>query len=99
MAPRKVNLFVNDIPIPIEDFVQEFIENVITGMLTVLKGTVEIKDVHLYIKGDIVEINLNNALVPVNPFANKFIRNTVVGMVSSLKGVGQINKLKISIMG
>ena len=97
MVPRKVSLCVNDATIPIEGFIQEFIERVLTGMLTVLKGTGEIKDVHLSIKGDIVDINLNNALVPVNPFVSKFIKNTVMGMVSSLKGVGQIDRLEISI--
>jgi len=97
MAPRKVKLSVNDVPIPIEGFTQEFIERVITGMLTVLKGTGETKVVHLSIKGDFVNINLNNAPVPVNPFVNKFIKNTVIGMVSSLKGVGQIDRLEVSI--
>ena len=97
MAPKKINLCVNDETIPIEGFIQEFIERVLTGMLTVLKKTGEIKDVHLSIKGDIAAININDALVPVNPFVNKFIKNTVMGMVSSLKGVGQIDRLEINI--
>jgi len=97
MAPRKVNLYVNDVLIPIEGFTKEFIGRVVTGMLTMLKGTGEIKDAHLSIKGDIVNININNTLVSVNPFVNKFIKNTIIGMVSSLKGVGQIDRLEISI--
>ena len=97
MAPRKVDLYVNSKPVPIEDFVQEFIERVVIGMLKVLKGTGEIKVVHLSINGDIVGLKLNNALVPANPFINKFIKNTVIGMASSLKGVGQIDRLEINI--
>ena len=97
MAQRKINLYVNDVPVPTEGFTQEFIERVIIGMLTELKGTGEIKDVQLSIKGNIVDININNTSISVNPFINKFIKNTVIGMVSSLKGVGQIDRLKISI--
>lgn len=98
MSPQRVNLFVNDVSIPIEDFIQEFIERVVTGMLAALKGTGEIKGVHLSIKNDIVDININNAPVPINPFVNKFIKNTIIGMATSLKGVGRIDSLEISIM-
>jgi len=98
MATQKVSLSVNDEPVPVEDFIQKFIERVITGMLTVLKETGEIKDIHLSIKGDIVDININKSPISINPFVNKFIRNTVIGMVSSLKGVGRIDRLEISVV-
>jgi len=97
MATQKVSLSVNDVSIPIEDFIQKFIERVITGMLTVLKETGEIKDIHLSIRGDIVDININNAPISINPFVSEFIKNTVFGMVSSLKGVGKIDRLEINI--
>ena len=97
MTSRKVSLSVNDVPIPIEDFIQEFVEHVITGMLTVLKETGEMHDIHISIDGDIIELTVNNNAVPVNPFVNTFITNTIVGMVSSLKGVGQIDRLEIGI--
>lgn len=99
MASRKVSLCVNDVPIPIDDFVQVFIESVVTGILSVLKGVDEMQSINLSFDGDAVEIKVNNALVPANYFVNKFIKNTVSGMVTSLKGVDQVDKLEISITG
>ena len=97
MKSPKVSLSVNYITIPVEDFVQEFIERVVTGMLAVLKDSGELKDVHLSIDNDTVDISIDNNVIPVNPFVSMFIKNTVVGMVSSLKGVGQIDRLEINI--
>ncbi len=97
MTSRRVSLSVNGVAIPIDGFALAFVENVVVGMLTALKGVEEVRSVHLSVRGDIVDINLNGAPVPVNPFVSKFIRNTMVGMVSSLKGVGQIDSLAISL--
>jgi len=97
MASRKVSLSVNYLSIPIEDLVQEFINKVVTGMLSVLKGVDEIRSVDLSFDGDEVVINVNDTVVPSNDFVNEFVRNTVTGMVTSLKGVGQVDKLEISI--
>ena len=97
MASQKVSLSVNYVPIPIEDFVQEFINKVVTGMLSVLKGVDEIRSVGLSFDGGEVVINVNDNVVPSNGFVNEFIRNTVTGMVTSLKGVDQVDKLEISI--
>ena len=94
----RLSLWVNGEPIPVDDFVQEFLRNVITGMLSVLKGTEVMQTIKLAIKEDTVDINVNNTPVPANPFVRSFIRNTVLGMVSSLKGVGKIEELEISIM-
>ena len=97
MASQKVSLSISDVPIPIEDFVQEFINKVIIGMLSVLKGVDEIRSVDLSFDGSEVVINVNDNVVPSNGFVNEFIRNTVTGMVTSLKGVDQVDKLEISI--
>ena len=94
---REVSLLVNDIPVVIEQFVQDFIYQTIGGMLAALKGTGEIKFLDIAIDGDEIRINLNNDPVPTNPFVSTFIRNTMVGMVSSLKGVSDTQKIEISI--
>ena len=99
MASRQVSLSVNDVPIQLDGFAQGFIDHVVGGILTSLKGAREIQKTDLSIKGEAVEINLNNALVPINPFVSKIIRNTIIGMVSSLKGVSQIDRREISITG
>jgi len=97
MAPRKVSLSINDVPVPIVDFVQEFINKVVIGMLSVLKGVDEIRSVDLSFDRDEVVINVNDNVVPSNDFVNEFVRNTVTGMITSLKGVDQVDKLEISI--
>jgi hypothetical protein len=97
MSSQKVCLAVNDLNVPIVEFVQEFISKVVTGMLSTLKGVDEIQCVDLSIDGDEVEIKVNNATVPSNDFVNEFVRNTVIGMVTSLKGLGQVDKMKIII--
>ena len=88
----KVSLTVNNKPIPIEDFVQQFIGNVITGMVTELKGPGEVKNIHLSIERDIVDIKLGDASLSINPFVSRLIKNTVLGMVATLKGVDGVVK-------
>ncbi len=94
---RQVTLLVSGTPIPLDYFVQSFIDHVVGAMLEALEGTGQIQTVNLGIKRDAVQVNLNGAVVPINPFVGKIIRNTTAGMVSSLKKVGEIDTLDISI--
>lgn len=98
MASKQVSLYVNDAPIEIDYFVQGFIDHVMSGILTALRGTCRVKNVDFSIEKDTVNIDLNGSAVPVNEFVNKITRNTVVGMVASLKGVREVNKLKIEVI-
>lgn len=97
MASKQVNLSVNDAPIEIDYFVQGFIDHVLSGILTALRGTCRIKNLDFSIEKDTVNINLNGSAVPINEFVNRIIRNTVVDMVTSLKGGREVNKLKIEV--
>ena len=97
MSSKKVDLFVNYTPVHIEDFVQQFMKAVITGILSSLKDYREAQDIKLSIDGDVVDITLDSDVIQLNPFVNTFIKNTVIGMISSLKDVGQIERLEISI--
>ena len=94
---REIDLLVNDQPIELDYFVQNFIDHIIGGILAGLEGVREIERVAIYVEGDKVTVNLNNAMLPINPFVSKIIRNTIAGMVSSLKGVGEISKVNITI--
>ena len=94
---RKVSLSVNDVPIAIDYFVQDFIDHVVGAILAALKNTGEIETLDLSIEGDEVTINLNDAVIPINPFVTEITKNTIVGMVSSLKGVSRIDRLRINI--
>ena len=95
MASRQINLSVNEKSIEMDDFVQEFMDHVVSGMIVALKRTGEIKTLHLSIDGDQVVINLNNSPVSMKPFVASILKNTIFGMVSSLKGVSQIKRLRM----
>lgn len=92
----EVNLLVNGMSIPLDDFARGFVGHTISGMLASLKGTEEIKTLKITIVGDKVEIILNNAPVPAKPFVNKIFKSTIMGMISPLKGVGEINRVSLS---
>jgi len=97
MPSPEVHLTVNDAPIELDRFVRGYIDHLVGGILSSLKGTGEIAGVDLSIAGDQVSIVLNDAAVPLNPFATRIIRNTMVGVVSSLKGVRAIERMQVSI--
>ena len=94
---RKASLMVNDAPISLDYFVENFIDHTAGAMVASLEGTGEIETLELTVDGDKVAVNLNGADVPVNAFVTKIIGATVVAMVSPLKGVNEINKVKINI--
>ena len=94
---KEVSLLVNDAPIPVDYFVERYIDYIIGGIIASLEGTGEIEVLSLTIEGDEVAINLNNAPLSINAFVQKITKSTVTGMISVLKGVGEINKVKISI--
>ena len=97
MASQNVKLSINYTPVNIEEFIRQFIDNVVTALLGSLKDTGEAEDIKLSIEGDTVGITENNNEIQLNAFTNDFVRNTVIGMVSSLKGVDQIDNLEINI--
>ena len=97
MASREISLSVNDAPIRTDYFVAGFIDHVVGGILSSLKGTGEIESADIAIEEDTTQIVLNSAVVSTTPFVNLIVKSTVSGMVSSLKGVDSINKIDISI--
>jgi len=97
MAARQVMLSINDTPIALNDFVQGYIDHVVSAILTSLRGTAEIRGIDLSIDGDRVSVLLNNETVPLNPFASRIILGTMLGMVSSLKGVSTVERMRVNI--
>jgi hypothetical protein len=97
MASREVSLIVNDTPIALNDFVQNYIDHVVSAILASLRGTAEIEGIELAIEGDQVSVVLNHAAVHLNPFVTRIIRSTMLGMVSSLKGVSDITRIRVNI--
>ena len=96
---RQISLSVNDVPINLDYFVQEYIDHVVGGIVASLHDTGEPESLNLSIDNEgQVTINLNGADVPLKYFPNDIIRSTVLGMVSTLKGVsGEVDRLEITI--
>lgn len=97
MGTRSVELFVNDVPIQLDYFVQGFIDHTVGGIVGGLKGTGTIRDLNVSIDKDQVSISLNHEELPLNAFVNNIVRNTLIGMISSLKGVNEIKDVTILI--
>ena len=95
---RQISLSVNDVPIKLDYFVQDYIDHVVGGILSSLRDTEEIESLELSIDNEgQVTINLNNSVIPLKYFPNEIIRSTILGMVSTLKGVGEVNRLEMTI--
>lgn len=97
MKTREISLMIDGVPFELHCFAQEFIDHVVVGILEALKGTGEIKTVHITIEADRMAIELNNAELPTNAFVKKIVRNTISGMVSSLKGVSAMDRLSLNL--
>ena len=95
---RRISLSVNDVPVELDYFVQEYIDHVVGGIVGSLKDTGEIESLELSIDNEgQVTINLNGSAIPLKYFPNEVIKSTILGMVSTLKGVGEVDRLEITI--
>ncbi|MFC1962315.1 hypothetical protein ACFLWN_04680 [Chloroflexota bacterium] len=94
---KKVKLLVNDSPIPLDYFVEGFLDHTVSGMVAALEGTGEIQALDLAIDGDTVSMVLNDSPVTLKLFVSTIIRSTVTGMISVLKGVETTGKVRINI--
>jgi large-conductance mechanosensitive channel len=97
LTSRELTLNINGADIKLDYFVQGFIDHVISGMVTALEDTAQIKTLQLTIGDEDVAMNVNGAVIPLNNFVRTVVRNTVLGMVSSLKGIDRVEKLKLHI--
>jgi hypothetical protein len=93
----KAKLWVNKKPIPMNDFVEEFLSHTLVGAVTSLRDVTKIETLEIHQKKGDVEIKVNGGGIPLTPFPNDIISKTLVGMVSSLKDVGDIDSIDISI--
>lgn len=50
MGSRKVSIYINDVPVEMDYFVQGFMDHVMGGIITSLKSTSPIKNLNLYAK-------------------------------------------------
>jgi hypothetical protein len=90
-------LVVNKASIKLNPFAEQFLARTVTGAVTSLKGTGNIRDMELYLEQGDVKLIVNGNELPLTPFPKEIFTNTITGLVSSLKGVGKIGSLKITV--
>lgn len=88
---------MNDTPIELSAFPDEFIAKTVVGAVSSLKGAEDIQRLQLHLEQGDVRIIVNENELPLTPFPNDIIANTLIGLVSSLKGADRIESLKINI--
>jgi hypothetical protein len=93
----RAKLWVNKKPIPMNDFVEEFLSQTTVGAVASLRGAEDIRKLEIHQKKGNVEITVNDNQIPLTPFPNDIISNTLVGMVSSLKEIGDIESIDITV--
>ena len=88
---RHISLSVNNVPINLDYFVENYIDHVVGGITASLKDTGEINTLELTIDNEgQVTINLNGADVPLSYFPVEIIKSTLEGIVTPLKGVDRV---------
>lgn len=93
----ETKLMVNNTPIELTAFPEEFLAKTVSGAVSSLKGAEDIQSLELYLEQGDVRVIVNGKELPLTPFPNDIIANTLIGLVSSLKGVDRIESLKINI--
>jgi len=93
----ETKLLVNNNPIELSAFPEEFIAKTVIGAVSSLKGAEDIRKLELHLEQGNVRIVLNGNDLILTPFPRDIITKTITGLVSSLKGVGKIDSLKISV--
>lgn len=96
---RQVSLTVNDVPIQLDYFVEEYVYHVTGGIVGSLRGTGEIRDLEMTVDSDgRVRISLNGEDVSLKEFPVLLIKSTLDGMMAPLRGVdGPVERLVITI--
>ena len=93
----RTDLKVNNVPVELNPFVDEFLTRTVIGAVSSLKGVENIHNLELYLEQGDVQLVVNGNELPLTPFAKEIITNTIIGLVSPLKGADKIDSLKINI--
>ena len=93
----EATLWVNNVSVEVNAFVEEFLARTVVGAASSLKGAEDVKDLELYLERGDVRVIVNGNELPLTPFPNDIIANTLIGLVSSLKGVDRVESLRINV--
>jgi hypothetical protein len=96
-ARYRAKLWVNQKPVSMNRFVEEFLSYTMVGAVSALRGAEDMQKLAINQKKGNVKITVNNMEIPLTPFPNDIISNTLLGIVSSLKDVGDIDSVDIEV--
>lgn len=93
----EAKLEVNNIPIDLSPFPEQFVARTIVGAVSSLREAENIESLELYLKQGDVTVIVNGNELDVTSFPNEIMASTVLGMVSPLKGIDKIDSVNISV--
>jgi hypothetical protein len=93
----KATLMVNNEPIELNPFTEQFLARTVLGAVSSLRGAEDVHKLEMHLERGDVEIFVNGSQLPVTPFPRDIITNTVTGLVSTLKGVGEIESVHVEV--
>jgi len=93
----KATLMVNNEPIELNPFTEQFLAQTVLGAVSTLRGAEDVHKLEMHLERGDVEIFVNGSQLPVTPFPRDIITNTVTGLVSTLKGVGEIESVHVEV--
>jgi hypothetical protein len=93
----KATLMVNNEPIELNPFTEQFLARTVLGAVSTLRGAEDVHKLEMHLERGDVEIFVNGSQLPVTPFPRDIITNTVTGLVSTLKGVGEIESVHVEV--
>lgn len=91
----EAKLRVNNEPVELNAFVEEFLARTAVGAASSLKGVADVQILQLYLERGDVSVVVNGEDISLTPFPNDIIASTLIGLVSSLKGVSKVESLKV----
>jgi hypothetical protein len=83
----ELNLSVNGIPIETLNFVKDFTEHTVLGMMAGLKDTGIVHELELKLQKGSIALVVNRRPIPLNEFANRIVISTLEGLLQPMRGV------------
>lgn len=93
----EATLEVNNMPIPLDPFPEQFIARTVVGAISSLKGVDSIDNLELTLLHGEVRVHVNGTEIEMTHFPNDIVAGTVAGLVSSLKGVEDTENVTITV--
>ncbi len=94
-ASLSAELTVNNTPVELNQFTEQFLAGTVVGGVSSLRGAESIREIDLRLERGDVTVVVNGNQLPVTPFPGEIITNTITGLVSTLKGVGNTESIRI----